>query len=151
MATLSPALPLIGGGKTRFQPVFVGDVAEAIANALSRETAPGKTFELGGPDVYTFKQLMEMVLRETQRRRLLVSIPFFAAELLGLGGDIGGLVVSGLLTTDQVRMLRRDNVVSPKAMGLKALGIEPTAVESIVPSYLWLYRSGGQFAEQPVR
>jgi NADH dehydrogenase len=167
MATWSPALPLIGGGKTKFQPVYVGDVAQAITNALSSDAAPGKTFELGGPDVFTFKEVLEMVLRETQRRRLLVPMPFFAAELLGLGGDVGGLMVSGLLglfgeraamaaptpmlTTDQVRMLRRDNVVSPKAAGLKALGVEPTAVESILPSYLWLYRKGGQFAEQTVR
>jgi NADH dehydrogenase len=167
MSTWSPALPLIGGGKTKFQPVYVGDVAQAIANALASDASAGKTYELGGPDVFTFKQVLELVLRETGRRRLLVPMPFFAAELLGLGGDVAGFAVSGLLgafgeraamaaptpmlTSDQVRLLKRDNVVAPKAAGLKALGVEPTAVASIAPGYLWLYRKGGQFAEQPVR
>jgi uncharacterized protein YbjT (DUF2867 family) len=165
MATWSPALPLIGGGRTRFQPVYVGDVAQAAANALERAAAAGQTFELGGPGVYSFKELMQMVLYETNRRRLLVPLPFAAAELMGLGGEISGLAVSSLfralgeraamvapapaLTADQVRMLKRDNVVSPGAPGLEALGVTPVSVESIIPTYLWLYRSGGQFAERP--
>jgi NADH dehydrogenase len=167
MATWSPALPLIGGGKTRFQPVYVGDVAQAAANALERDTAAGLTFELGGPRVYSFKELMEMVLHETNRQRALTPVPFGVAELLGLGGEISGLAVSSLfgvlgkraamaapapsLTVDQVRLLKRDNVVSPGAPGLEALGVTPTSVESIIPSYLWRYRKGGQFAEQPER
>jgi uncharacterized protein YbjT (DUF2867 family) len=96
MATWSPALPLIGGGKTRFQPVYVGDVAEAAANALERDAAAGQTFELGGPSVYSFKALMQMVLHETNRQRLLVPLPFAAAELIGVGGEISGLAVSSL-------------------------------------------------------
>jgi len=167
MATWSPVLPLIGGGKTRFQPVFVGDVAQAAANALERESAAGGTFELGGPGVYSFKDLMQLVLHETNRRRALAPVPFGAAELIGIGGEISGFAVSSLfgvfgkrgamaapdpvLTADQVRQLKRDNVVGPRALGLEALGVTPTSVESIVPSYLWLYRKGGQFAEQPVR
>jgi uncharacterized protein YbjT (DUF2867 family) len=163
MATWSPFLPLIGGGKTRFQPVYVGDVAQAAANALERDAAAGLTFELGGPGVYTFKALMQLVLHETGRRRLLLPLPFGAAELIGLGGEISGFAVSSLfrafgkraamaaptppLIADQVRLLKRDNVVSANAPGLDALGIAATSVESIVPSYLWLYRKGGQFAE----
>ena len=165
MASWSPFLPLIGGGKTRFQPVYVGDVAQAAANALEREAAAGLTFELGGPGVYTFKALMQLVLHETGRRRLLAPLPFAAAGLIGLGGEISGFAVSSLfrafgkraamaaptplLTADQVRLLKHDNVVSPNAPGLDALGIAATSVESIVPSYLWLYRKGGQFAEAP--
>ena len=168
MAIWSPALPLIGGGKTKFQPVYVADVAQAAANALSLDQAAGRTYELGGPDVFTFRQVLELVLHETGRRRLLVPMPFFAAELVGLGGDMAGATASGLLrlvfgergamaapapmlTSDQVRLLKRDNVAAPRAAGLKALGVEPTSVESIAPGYLWLYRKGGQFAEQPVR
>jgi uncharacterized protein YbjT (DUF2867 family) len=164
---LPAAVVLIGGGHTRFQPVYVGDVAQAAANALEREAAAGRTFELGGPGVYSFKELMQMVLHETGRQRALVPLPFAAAELLGLGGEISGFVVSSLfrafgeraamaapapmLTADQVRQLKRDNVVSPGAPGLEALGVTATSVESIVPTYLWLYRKGGQFAEAPLR
>lgn len=165
MATWSPVLPLIGGGKTRFQPVYVGDVAQAAANALESEAAAGRTFELGGPAVYSFKELMQMIRHETGRKRALAPLPFGAAELIGLGGDISGFAVSSLfrvfgkraamaapepmLTSDQVRLLKRDNAVSPGALGLDALGVTPTSVESIVPGYLWIYRKGGQFAEQP--
>lgn len=151
LAARSPVLPLIGGGKTRFQPVYVNDVAEAAAAALARDDAAGRTFELGGPTVYTFKELMQLTEREACRKRLLLPVPFVAAELLGLGGDL--LAFAGLspaLTTDQVRLLKRDNVAGAGAPGLADLGVVPTAAESILPSYLWLYRRGGQFAEQPV-
>lgn len=147
MATLSPALPLIGGGKTLMQPVFVGDVAAAIATALRLEDAAGRTYELGGPGIYSFKALMEMMLDEIGMRRALLPIPFEIAEVIGAGGDIAAKI--GLpppLTTDQVTLLRKDNVASPGVLGLLELGVGQTALEAVLPMYLWKYRVGGQFA-----
>jgi NADH dehydrogenase len=152
MATWAPALPLIGGGKTRFQPVFVGDVAAAIARCLEDPAAAGKAYELGGPEVYSFKELMQIVLRETERRRLLAPIPFVAASLIGLGGDLLTITpIKPELTSDQVELLHQDNVVGKGAQGLGALGITtPVGVEPFVSTYLWRYRVGGQFTEAPV-
>jgi NADH dehydrogenase len=148
MAAFAPALPLIRGGKTKFQPVFVGDVAQAVAVALQGEDAAGRTFELGGPTVYSFKELLQLVLRETGRKRFLAPIPFPIADLLALAGDLQALVwMPPVLTTDQLRLLKTDNVVTPGALGLEALGIQPTSVEAITPSYLWRYRRGGQYAD----
>jgi NADH dehydrogenase len=144
MARLSPVLPLVGWGRTRFQPVYVGDVAEAIVACLERPACAGKTFDLGGPRVYTFKELLELMLREIHRRRLLVPLPFALA-------DLQAAVLEHLpvppLTRDQVKLLRRDNVVSEGAPGLADLGIEPTSVEVIVPTYLDRYRPHGRFDE----
>lgn len=146
MAGLAPALPLIGGGKTRFQPVFVGDVAEAAARALDGLVPPG-VYELGGPSTYTFRELMELVLRETGRGPLLAPLPFGVAGAMGKVGDVAAkLGLPPPLTSDQVELLRRDNVCSAGAPGLEAFGIAPTSVESVVPQYLWRYRKGGQFA-----
>jgi uncharacterized protein YbjT (DUF2867 family) len=147
MARVSPVLPLIGGGKTRFQPVFVGDVAAAIAACLADPATAAKTYELGGPAVYSFKALMEMVCKETQRSPLLLPLPFFAAELIGLAGQIQSLVMPPLLTVDQVTLLRFDNVTAAGLPGLAELGVTPTAVEAILPTYLFRYRKGGQFAD----
>ncbi len=142
MAMLSPALPLIGGGRTRFQPVYVGDVAEAIVRALDDPAAQGQIFELGGPKVYTFRQLMQLLLAQIGRHRCLVNLPFALA-------DIQAAILEKLpvppLTRDQVRLLRRDNVVTPGAKGLGDLAIVPTAVEAIIPGYLEMYRRGGRF------
>ena len=150
MATMSPALPLIGGGETKFQPVWVGDVAEAIARSVARTDAAGRTFELGGPEVWSFKQIFEYILRETGRRRLLAPLPFFAASMIGSLAQITAVVgIPPVLTQDQVLMLKTDNVVAPGAEGLSALGIEATGLEAIAPSYLWRYRRGGQFAVSP--
>ncbi|KQS57214.1 3-beta hydroxysteroid dehydrogenase [Brevundimonas sp. Leaf363] len=152
MATLAPALPLVGGGHTKFQPVYVGDVAEAIARAVVRPDAAGKTYELAGPATYSFEDILKYVLRETGRKRGLLPLPFFAAETLG--GLMQPLAVLGLnppLTTDQVKLLKTDNVAAPGSAGLADLGIEPTGLEAIAPSYLWRYRKGGQFAENPSR
>ena len=150
MATMSPALPLIGGGETKFQPVWVGDVAEAIARSVVRTDAAGRTFELGGPEIRSFKDILQYILRETGRSRLLAPLPFFAAEAIGALAEITAVVgIAPVLTRDQVLMLKTDNVVSPGAEGLSALGIEPTGLEAIAPSYLWRYRRGGQFAEGP--
>jgi NADH dehydrogenase len=155
LARMSPALPLIGGGSTRFQPVFVGDVAEAIARGIDGSLTPGATYELGGPEVKTFRELMEYVLQVTGRRRALVPLPFGVARLqAGLLEGIkfasfGLLPETFLLTRDQVSLLEHDNVVSEaaKAAGLtlEGMGIAPETIEAVVPSYLYRFRRQGQF------
>ncbi len=146
LARISPALPLIGGGHTRFQPVFVGDVAETIALAADGQTNPGTIYELGGPEVFTFKELMQFVLATIERRRLLVPLPFWAARL---NASLLQYMPKPLLTPDQVELLRHDNVVSEAAAAegrtISALGIAPQAVAVIVPTYLWRFRKAGQF------
>jgi len=151
MAASSPVLPLIGGGHTRFQPVFVGDVAAAVAACVIDPATAGKTYEIGGPAVFTFKALMELICREVGRHPLLLPIPFDAAALIGVGGDLIcalPIPIAPPLTTDQVTQLRSDNVVSVGALTLADLGIAPTALETIVPSYLYRFRRGGQYADQ---
>jgi len=146
LARFSPALPLIGGGLTRFQPAFVGDVATAVANAVDGKARPGIVYELGGPDVRTFKELMQFVLATIERKRLLVPLPFFLAKLQA---TFLQYLPKPLLTPDQVELLRTDNVVSQSAESdgrtLRGLGIEPEPIEAIVPSYLWRFRKTGQF------
>jgi NADH dehydrogenase len=142
MARLLPALPLVGGGHTRFQPIFVGDVAQAILAALSRQD--GRTYELGGPSTYSFKELLQLILRETGRRRALIPMPF---ALASLKAAFLQLLPNPLLTMDQVRLLKTDNVVSPTAAGMADLGITPTSVEAVIPSYLWRYRAKGEYAD----
>jgi NADH dehydrogenase len=142
IARLSPILPLIGGGGTRFQPVYVGDVADAIAKCVSDPACAGRTYELGGPHIYTFKELMELLLRQIHRRRLLVPWPFALAELQAVFLE---LLPVPPLTRDQLRMLRRDNVVTEGARTLADLGIAATAAEVILPSYLDRHRPGGRF------
>ncbi|MEJ2815617.1 complex I NDUFA9 subunit family protein [Caulobacter sp. CCG-8] len=147
MAALVPALPLIGGGETKFQPVYVGDVAAVIAKAVASPAAEGLTYELGGPAVYSFKELMELILVETGRNRVLAPIPFFAAGLIGKVGDLSP--INPPLTSDQVESLKTDNVADKGLPGLAEAGVVPTAVEAVVPSYLYRYRKGGQYAEVP--
>lgn len=150
MAVMSPVLPLIGGGETRFQPVFVGDVARAFAKAVVDPAAAGQTYELGGPGVFSFRELLELVLRETERRRILLPLPFPIAELIGkLCEPIAFFTpVAPPLTADQVKLLKTDNVVSGALPGLAELGITPaTTVEAILPTYLYRFRKGGQFAD----
>jgi uncharacterized protein YbjT (DUF2867 family) len=151
MATMAPALPLIGGGETRFQPVYVGDVALAIARGVTRADAAGRTYELGGPSLYTFREVLELVRRETGRDRMLVSVPFIVAKPLGSLLQLSRFVgLTPPLTHDQVLMLEKDNVVAADALGLSDLGIDhPAGMAAIAPSYLWRYRVGGQFAEAP--
>ena len=146
MARFLPALPLVGGGRTRFQPVFVGDVAQAIVASLNREDAAGRTYELGGPATYSFKELLEIILFQIGRKRFLVPLPFGLAMIKAAFLQ---LLPNPILTIDQVRLLKKDNVVSPTAAGLKDLGIAPTSVEAVVPSYLWRYRAKGEYAEDP--
>lgn len=154
MASLSPALPLIGGGKTRFQPVYVDDVADAICEALARPEAAGRTYELGGPRVYTFRELMELMLRETGRKRILLPIPFAVAPLMGLAGETIGFLpfFDAPITRDQIRLLKTDNVVGASGeenVGtLGDLGVSPATVEAILPTYMVRFRKYGQFAEK---
>ena len=142
MARLSPVLPLIGGGGAKFQPVYVGDVGDAIAKSVTDPACAGRTYELGGPHVYTFKELMELLLRQIHRRRLLVPWPFALADLQAAFFE---LLPVPPLTRDQVRMLRRDTVVTEGALTLADLGIAATAAEVILPSYLDRYRPSGRF------
>lgn len=146
LARLFPALPLIGGGRMRFQPVYVGDVAQAIAACIKDPATQGRTYELGGPRVYSFRELMQLVLAETRRRRFLVPLPFSIAMMKA---SILGLFPKPMLTRDQVLLLKQDNVVAPGAAGLSDLGIEAETVEAIIPAYLWRFRREGQFESPP--
>jgi NADH dehydrogenase len=151
LARIAPALPLIGGGATRFQPVFAGDVASAVLAAIDRTDAAGATYELGGLEVASFRELMQFVLTTIERKRLLLPIPFDLARpmasVLTLPTRLFGL--KPMLTPDQVDLLLSDNVVSEEAAHagrtLAGLGIEPVAMRTIVPSYLWRFRKTGQF------
>ncbi len=149
LATISPVLPLPGGGGTLFQPVFVGDVAAAVAACVATPASAGRTYELGGPEIYSFRELMELTLAQIQRQRLLLPLPWPVARLIGMAGDLQArlLPLAPPLTTDQVELLRSDNVADPALPGLAELGVIPTAVEAVVPTYLYRYRRGGQFAD----
>ncbi|MGJ8563821.1 MAG: complex I NDUFA9 subunit family protein [Alphaproteobacteria bacterium] len=143
-----PALPLIGGGETKFQPAFAGDVAQAIAKVLGKKTT-GEVYELGGARIYTFQELMEFLLETVDRKRFLLPLPWAAANLMGFAGEISGWLpfVKPFLTRDQVASMRTDNVVGASAKGFRDLGITPETIESIVPAYLDRYRKYGQFHE----
>jgi NADH dehydrogenase len=147
LARISPALPLIGGGMTRMQPVYVGDVATAVADAVDGKARPGATYELGGPEVLTMREIMEIILAITERRRMLISLPFGLARLQALFLQFAPGALK--LTPDQVALLRSDNVVSDaaKAAGLtlEGLGIAPDSMEAVAPQYLWRFRAAGQF------
>ena len=151
MAQFSPVLPLIGGGATRFQPVFVGDVGQALARVVTDPSTAGQTYELGGPAAFSFKALMEKMLAETGQRRLLMPIPFPVASLLGQVGDLVAGILPPPVTSDQVESLKADNVVSGRYPGLAELGVTPTALEAVLPTYLYRYRKGGQYADQDAR
>ncbi len=146
LARMAPALPLPGGGLTRMQPVFAGDVGEAIAKAVDGDLTPGRIYEFGGPDVHTFKELMQFVLATIERRRLLVPVPF---PLMKLQASVLQFLPTPPITPDQVELLKRDNVVSDAAKRdgrtLEGLGITPEPIEAIVPTYLWRFRKTGQF------
>jgi uncharacterized protein YbjT (DUF2867 family) len=156
MARFMPALPLIGGGETKLQPVFVGDVAMAIGLAVEGKATPGTIYELGGPEVATLRRINEFVLKVTQRRRRLIPISFGRARSLAFVTEIIHKLSLGLfpeiltITSDQVKLLRGDNIVSPQALAegrtLYGLGIAPEPFETFVPTYLYRYRKTGQFA-----
>ena len=146
LARISPVIPLIGGGETKFQPVFVGDIAEAMARLVDAGRASARTYEFGGPEVFSFKQLMEFTLATIGRQRLLVPVPWAIAKVQAM---ILGLLPKPLLTADQVELLKNDNVVSAQAKNerrtLEGLGIVPDGIEAVVPGYLYRYRKAGQF------
>lgn len=144
MARLLPALPLIGGGQTRFQPVYVGDVASAIQACLQQSDARGKTFEIGGPKTYTFEALLRYMLDVIGRRRLLVNLPFAVAAVQA---RLFELLPNPPLTRDQLALLKTDNVVAEDALTLDDLGLTPTPIELVVPSYLARYRVGSDRSE----
>jgi len=141
MALMSPVLPLIGGGDTRFQPVYVGDVADGIMAVLNTPDAAGKTYEFGGPETYSFKQLMELMLAEIGIQRLLAPLPWGLARFQA---KFAQHLPGAPLTPDQVELLKHDNVVSGTAPGLADLGIQPAAPELILPTFLDRFRKGGR-------
>ena len=147
LARLVPALPLVGGGHTRMQPVYVADAAAAIAKSVDGELKPGTVYELGGPDARTFKELMEFVLATIGRRRLLIPVPF---ALMSFKAAFLQFLPKPPITPDQVELLKRDNVVSDEAKRdgrtLEGLGIIPETMDAIVPTYLWRFRKTGQFS-----
>jgi len=135
-------LDIFGSGGTRFQPVYVGDVAKAVARCVANSGVAGSVYELGGPTVYSFVDVMRLVLREIDRRRLIVPVPFWAAEFMAMFAEY---LPAPPLTRDQIALLKRDNVLSGSFPALSDLGIEPTAAEAILPQYLDIYRKGGRF------
>ena len=147
-----PFLPLFGGGKTKFQPVHVDDVADAVVTCLREPGTRGRIYELGGPEVLTFRQCMELMLEVIERRRVLLPLPTFVARLIAwFTTPVLGLFDAPIITPDQVRQLKIDNVVRPggnENIGtLQDLGITPTSAEAILPTYLWRFRPGGQYAD----
>lgn len=142
MAQMSPVLPLIGGGTTRFQPVYVGDVAQAMATCLTQPGHEGETYELGGPRVYSFKELLELMLKETKRKRLLLPVPFGLAMMKA--AFLEYLPVPPI-TRDQVKLLKSDSVVAAGAKGMEDLGVTATPVELVLPLYMDCFRIGGRY------
>ncbi|MEI7609604.1 MAG: complex I NDUFA9 subunit family protein, partial [Rhodospirillaceae bacterium] len=134
--------PLIGGGHTRFQPVYVGDVADAVMAALHNPETRGRTYELGGPGVYSFRQLMVKLMVQIRRPRSLLTIPWWLARIQAW---LFERLPNPMLTRDQVELLRRDNVVGPESRGFKELGINPTSLELVLPTYLKRFCPGGRF------
>jgi uncharacterized protein YbjT (DUF2867 family) len=150
MTRFGPILPVVGAD-TRFQPVYVDDVAKAAVMGVTGQAAPG-IYELGGPEVRSFRELMQQMLGVIRRRRLIVNVPFWIARIMGTVFDMLqavtlGLFHNGLITRDQVRNLRNDNVVTEGRSSFADLGIEPTAMELVLEDYLWPYRPSGQYAE----
>ena len=142
MATISPVLPLIGGGETRFQPVYVGDVADAVLACLEDSATAGRIYELGGPKIYTFREVLELVLSEIRRKRGFVDLPF---GLAAFQARLMSILPNAPLTPDQIELLKSDNIVSSGALTLASLGITPTPAEVVLPTYLDRFRRGGWY------
>ena len=147
LACLLPALPLIGGGQTKFQPVYVGDVAKSVRNIIEKRNNQfdGRICELGGPEVVTFKEIYKRLFKEINRQKKLIFVPWFAAFIQGM---VLGLMPKPLLTMDQVKSLKTDNIVDENALTLHDLGVMPTAMKTILPGYLSCYRRGGRFSDK---
>ncbi len=145
LSVVLPVLPLIGGGDTKFQPVYVGDVADAVIITARHDDCSGKTYELGGPDILTFRQLYARIFKETSRPRPLMPLPWGLAKLQGA---ILGLFPTPILTVDQVETLKSDSVVGLSALTLRDLGISATSMDVILPGYLARYRPGGRFGDK---
>ncbi len=147
MTRFSPLLPVVGAD-TKFQPVFVDSVAQAAERALTDSSVTG-VYELGGPDVATFREMMQTMLGIVRRRRLIVNVPFFVGRIMGFGFGVAKTlslgIVPAMITTDQVKNLAKDNVVSAGAKTLADLGVEPVALEAVLPEYLWRFRPSGQY------
>ena len=143
LATVAPVLVVFEGGKTKLQPVFVGDVAQAIVNCLDDSHAPGtlagQCFDLGGPEVYNFKELLQIMLTTINRKRPIISLPAAFGHMLGL---VAQYMPEPLITPDQIKLLKQDNVVDPMALSFKELGIQPRAMDTVLPDYLSSYRPG---------
>ena len=142
IAQFSPVLPLIGGGKTKFEPIYVGDIAKAIVKALELDNSEPEIYELGGPENYSFKELMKILLTEIKKKRYLMTIPFGIAKLESYFFE---MLPKPLLTRDQVELLKYDNVVSGNYPSLKDLNIAGETIQNILPTYIYRFRSGGQF------
>jgi len=142
IAQFSPFLPLVGGGKTKFAPIYVGDVAKAIVKAIELNNSEPKIYELGGPKNYSFKELMEILLIEIKKKRLLIPIPFGVAKFQSYFLQ---MMSNPLLTPDQVELLKHNNIISGDHPALKDLGITGTSIQSILPKYVYRFRTGGQF------
>lgn len=155
MARISPALPLIGGGATRFQPVGVGDVAAALVRAIAGEARLGAVYELGGPRVVTFRELLEFICRTIHRSKAFAPLPWGVADAIAAVDEIAALTGLlpewAILTRDQIALLKTDNVVSDAALSegrtLQGLGVAPTPMEAVAPSYLWRFRKAGQYEQ----
>lgn len=145
LSTVLPALPLVGGGRTKFQPVYVADIADAVMKAIASSDSEGQIYELGGPDILTFRQIYERLFAQTGRKCFLVSLPWGVAKLQG---HVMGLLPKPLLTADQVESLKTDNVVAADAKTLADLGVVPTGLDIILPTYLARFRPGGRFGDK---
>jgi uncharacterized protein YbjT (DUF2867 family) len=145
LSVILPALPLIGGGATKMQPVYVGDIADAVVAALGQPGSEGQVYELGGPDILTFRDIYKKLATETGRPKALISLPWGIAKVQGC---LLGLMPKPLLTADQVESLKTDSIVSPGALGLRDLGLSPANLDVILPTYLSRYRPGGRFGDK---
>jgi uncharacterized protein YbjT (DUF2867 family) len=145
LSVILPFLPLIGGGITKFQPVFVGDVCDAVMACLKNNDSIAKVYELGGPEILDFKQIYQRMFDNTHRKKLLVPVPWGVAKIQGA---VLGMLPAPLLTKDQVLSLKTDTIVSPNALSFKDLGITPTPMESVLPQYLARYQPGGRFGNK---
>jgi len=143
MAMIAPALPLLGGGTTKFQPVFVGDVADSILYCLTHQQTDGQIYELGGPSIYSFKELLAYTLSSIGKKRGLIPVPIFAMQL---PAALASILPNPPITRDQLRMLSSDNIVNEKMPDITSFGIIPQPIEAHVPNYLSCYRQGGIFA-----